>query len=145
MTMQTDNIDIRWLQRFSNYKNAFYEIENEVEEATSKEFSVLEKKGLIKSFEIVQTLCWNVLKDFLEYSGHSDIKGSRDAFTLAHRVGIISTSVCNILLETINSRNQTAHTYHQEDVNNIYLDIVNKYYEAFRAVYLAMQKEQTKI
>ena len=37
----------------------------------------MKKQGLVKTFEYTYELAWNSLKDFLEYSGQTDIYGSR--------------------------------------------------------------------
>lgn len=137
--MTKKNQDIRWLQRFNNYKKAFLELESEIEQTNDREFSQLEKKGLIQSFEMVQELAWKVLKDFLEYLGHANIKGSRDAFSLSNETGIIKNS--DILLETIESRNNAAHTYNEAEADEIFYQITESYYDAFNEVYQMIQQE----
>ena len=61
--------DIRWKQRFSNYRKAFQNLVDAVELAHSRELSNLEQQGLIQSFEFTHELAWNVLKDYLEHQG----------------------------------------------------------------------------
>ena len=63
------NIDIRWKQRFLNYKKALLQLSNAVELNQQRGLSDLEKQGLIQSFEYCHELAWNVLKDFFEYQG----------------------------------------------------------------------------
>ena len=43
--------DIRWKQRFQNYKKALVTMKNAVELAASRELSDLEKQGMIRGFE----------------------------------------------------------------------------------------------
>ena len=45
------NEDIRWKQRFQNYKKALAILENALELAKSRELSELEKQGVINSLE----------------------------------------------------------------------------------------------
>lgn len=61
--------DIRWKQRFENYVRATEELKDAVLLENSRELSVLEKKGLIQSFEMVHELAWNLLKDYLQAVG----------------------------------------------------------------------------
>lgn len=56
--------DIRWKQRFSNYINAFEQLQEAVELSRERELSMLEKQGLIQAFEYTHELAWNVMKDF---------------------------------------------------------------------------------
>ena len=140
--MNEDNQDIRWLQRFSNYKKAFLQLQEETEEANDREFSQLEKKGLIQSFEIVQELSWKVLKDLLEYLGYTDVKGSIDAFTMANTAGIINNG--DILIKTVKSRNLVSHIYDNDKADNIFYDILEQYYQAFLELKQALEQEKTK-
>ena len=67
-------MDIRWQQRFNNFKKAFIQLKEAVE---IEHYSSLEKEGLIQRFEYTYELAWKTLKDFLEYRGNEGILGSR--------------------------------------------------------------------
>ncbi len=84
-----NNDNIRWLQRLNNFKKAFKQLELGVEQATDRELSDLEKEGLIQRFEYNQELSWQTIKDFYEFIGETGIQGSRDAFQLAVKRGLI--------------------------------------------------------
>ncbi len=137
-----ENNNIRWIQRLSNFKKAFKQLELGVEQATDRALSNLEKEGLIQRFEYNQELSWQVIKDFYEYLGNTDIQGSRDAFQLAVRRGLVSSDCGAMLTESIKSRNQTAHTYNEETAEEIFHDIVNSYYQAFNSLKTALENEQ---
>ena len=59
--------DIRWMQRFSNYIKAMFQLKEAVELSRTRELSKLEQQGVIQSFEYTNELAWKTLKDFLEY------------------------------------------------------------------------------
>ena len=121
--------DIRWIQRFNSYCKALDELKKEVELKSQRELSDLEKKGVIQSFEIVQELSWLLIKDFYESLGETGIQGSLDAFQLAFKRGLLKNPS---LMETIESRNNSRrHTYKKEVANEIYHQIIDKYYDAF--------------
>lgn len=130
--------DIRWMQRFSNYKKALFQFEKAVNITQSKEISDLEKQGLIQAFEFTHELAWNVMKDYFEYQGETDIHGSRNATRLAFQRGIVDDG--HVWMEMIESRNQTSHTYNEEVANDIYCKAINNYYGAFKAFEVQMQE-----
>ncbi len=77
----------RWVYRLQNYKKALAQLRLAVELHKEKGLSDLEEQGLIQAFEYVFELGWNLLRDYLIYQGHTDIKGSRDAIRLAFKYG----------------------------------------------------------
>ncbi|MDM8566091.1 HI0074 family nucleotidyltransferase substrate-binding subunit [Candidatus Halobeggiatoa sp. HSG11] len=131
--------NIRWIQRLNNFKKAFKQLELGVEQATVRDLSDLEKEGLIQRFEYNQELSWQAIKDFYECIGETGIQGSRDAFQLAVNRGLIDVNCGKVLMESIKSRN--VHTYNQETADEIFHDILNKYYQAFSFVKEALEKE----
>ena len=122
--------DIRWVQRFNNYKKALKNLSEAVELASERELSKLEKQGLIQAFEIVYELSWNTIRDFYKSQGDADIQGSRDAFRLAFNRGLIVDG--ELFMNTIKSRQLTSHSYNEETADIIYMDIVNEYYSGFK-------------
>jgi nucleotidyltransferase substrate binding protein (TIGR01987 family) len=121
--------DIRWKQRFSNYTNAFEQLQEAVELSRERELSMLEKQGLIQAFEYTQELAWNVMKDFLEYQGNQNIKGSRDAIREAFKVALIEDG--ETWMETIQTRNATSHGYDKAMAEEVVNTIINDYMEIF--------------
>lgn len=130
--------DIRWIQRFSNYSNALEQLNSAVEIFNSRELFDLEKQGLIQSFEYTHDLSWNVLKDFLEFRGNSEIYGSRDATREAFKYGLIENG--EIWMSMIKSRNRTTHTYNRETAEEIIQLIVNSYTAEYNNIYKKMIK-----
>ncbi|MCX6073530.1 MAG: nucleotidyltransferase substrate binding protein [Campylobacterales bacterium] len=121
--------DIRWKQRFSNYTNAFEQLQEAVELSQERELSMLEKQGLIQAFEYTHELAWNVMKDFLEYQGNQNVKGSRDAIREAFKVALIDDG--ETWMETIQTRNATLHGYNKEMAKEVVNTIINDYMEIF--------------
>lgn len=136
----SENNDIRWVQRLSNFKKAFRQLELAVELATEQDLSDLEKEGLIQRFEYTQELAWQTLKDFFEFLGESGIHGSRDAFQLAAKRGLVNNG--EVLMASIKSRNKTVHTYNEETANEIFHEVVDQYYQAFSELKTTLEQEQ---
>lgn len=118
--------DIRWHQRFSNYKKALIQLQDAVQLSQQRELTPLEKQGLIQSFEYTHELAWKTLKDFLQYRGSTEeIYGSKDASRQAFANGIISDG--ETWMSMVKSRNLTSHTYDEETVEKIVDVILGSY------------------
>jgi nucleotidyltransferase substrate binding protein (TIGR01987 family) len=121
------DLDIRWKQRFSNYKKALLQMELFVAKG---KLSILEKQGFIKSFEYTYELAWNTMKDYYQYQGTTEsIQGSRDIFRLAFKMGLIDDG--SKWMDMIQSKIQTVHTYDEKIANKIVDLILNHYYPLF--------------
>ena len=66
MSSSQQNEDIRWQQRFNNFKKAYQRLNDAVELAQKRPLSPLEQQGMIKAFEFTQELAWKVIKDYLQ-------------------------------------------------------------------------------
>lgn len=123
--------DIRWKQRFSNYRLALSRLAEGVGLARQRPLSDLEKQGLIQAFEFTHELAWNVMKDFFAYQGNVSIMGSRDAVREAFAKGLVEDG--EGWMEMIKSRNQTSHTYNQKIANEIVERILGSYFPLFES------------
>lgn len=121
--------DIRWQQRFQNFQKAFSRLEEAVMKYKKEGISDLEEQGLIQRFEFTHELAWNVLKDYFEYQGNTDITGSRDATREAFNKGLIDDG--EGWMEMIKSRNKSSHTYNEDIAKEIVKNVVELYYGLF--------------
>jgi nucleotidyltransferase substrate binding protein (TIGR01987 family) len=142
--------DIRWEQRFSNFKKAlnrllenieYIKFESDLDEDLDEDLGYddvydqllatadIIKQGLIQSFEFTYELAWKVMQDYAEYQGNTNITGSRDAIRAAARTALISKA--NLWMEMIESRNSTSHTYNEETANEIAKFILVDYIKLF--------------
>ena len=118
--------DIRWKQRLENYSKALRQLTRFIEKGELNEF---EQQGLIQCFEYTYELAWNSIKDLFEAQGEVGIIGSRDAFRLAFKRGLIENG--ETWMEMIKSRVLTSHTYNEDVAEEIINKIVTKYYPEF--------------
>jgi nucleotidyltransferase substrate binding protein (TIGR01987 family) len=121
--------DIRWKQRFQNYQKALGTMKNAVELAASRELSDLEKQGVIQGFEFTFELAWNVMKDFLEEQGITDIIGSKNAVRHAFNKGLIEDG--QVWMKMIEDRDLASHVYDDKTAENLFTKIVNTYFYQF--------------
>lgn len=118
--------DIRWEQRFSNYRKALKQMGEFLDK---QELNKLEEQGLVKAFEYTFELAWNTLKDFLEYQGFPGIIGSRDALRTAFSEEVVADG--HVWMRMIESRNKTSHTYNEKTADEIVQAVTEQYYPAF--------------
>lgn len=137
-----DSQDIRWIQRFNNYKKALKQLEEAVELMGERELTNLEKQGVIQAFEYTHELGWKTLKDFLENRGNTNIYGSRDATKEAFNLGLIEDG--EVWMQMIKSRNITSHTYDEGTATEIIILIKDFYYKAFEELKMKMNEFERK-
>ena len=130
--------DVRWQQRFSNFKNALVQLLEAVELARQRPLSKLEKQGVIQAFEFTHELAWNVLKDFLQDQGDQTLKGSKDATRAAFKVGLIEDG--ERWMAMIQSRNLSSHTYDEQTAESLVTAIFNDYVPLFITLQSEMQR-----
>lgn len=121
--------DIRWKQRFDNFKRALKTMTEAVDLAGQRDLSRLEQQGLIQGFEFTHELAWNVLKDYLEEQGFVQIVGSKNATRTAFKNGLINDG--EVWMDMIKARNLSSHTYNIETAKELVDDILKRFYSAF--------------
>ena len=135
--------DIRWIQRFSNYRRALARFNQAVEIVSDQmdwdeEVDDLLEEGLIQRFEYTHELAWKVMKDYAEYQGYTDIRGSRDAIRYGLQSGLIDDRVW---MKSIEDRNLSSHHYDSSTVEAIlgritetYLPLMNRFEETMKGL-----------
>jgi nucleotidyltransferase substrate binding protein (TIGR01987 family) len=119
------NTEIRWHQRLNSFNTALMQLKQGVELSKQRKLSLLEEQGLIQAFEYNFELAWNLIKDFYAEQGETDLQGSRDAFRLAFKRGLIEEG--DVWMGMIKSRIQTSHTYNEKTAAEVVDKIKNQY------------------
>ena len=127
-------LDVRWRQRFSNYKKALAQLQEFLDKGQLSKF---EEQGLIKAFEYTFELAWNTIKDFYESQGETNLQDSRDAIRLAFKRGLIEQG--DLWMDMIQSRIQTSHTYNEDAAREVVTAITHKYITLFRQLEHALE------
>ncbi|WP_137896641.1 nucleotidyltransferase substrate binding protein [Ramlibacter sp. 2FC] len=130
--------DVRWQQRFANYKRALRQLQNAVELSQQRPLSRLEQQGIIQAFEFTHELAWNVLKDYLQDQGNQNIRGSKDATREAFKVQLITDG--EAWMAMIQSRNISSHTYDERTADQLAAAIIDRYHDQFVALQTEMEK-----
>jgi len=122
--------DIRWKQRFQNYKKALLTLENAVELGKTRELSDLEKQGMIQGFEFTFELAWNVMKDYLEEQGITGIIGSKGAVRHAFNKELIEDG--QVWMDMIEGRNLASHSYDEEKAEKLIGKITKTFFSQMK-------------
>ena len=118
--------DIRWKQRYSNFKKASSQLQEFIEK---EELNKFELQGLIKCFEYTFELAWKTMKDYLEQEGY-EVKSPRKAIQLAFQIELISDG--HTWIDALQKRNLMAHTYNENIAKEAEGLIRDKYYKMIR-------------
>lgn len=134
------NEDIRWIQRFSNYRKALARLSNAVLLTEKRELSDLEQQGLIQAFEFTFDMAWKTMQDFVFERGYT---GERDKpiriIVEAATHGIINEMAWRDMYK---SRNKTSHTYDEEIAEDVYFSILETHYPLFIQLETRLQLER---
>ena len=130
--------DVRWIQRFNRFSKVLNQLTKFIERGSLNEF---EQQGLIQSFEYTYELAWLTLKDYFEAQGETNISGSRDAFRLATKRGIIVDG--DKWMNMIESRSLTSHTYDELVADNVIQKILNTYFNEFIRLHAILLSRNT--
>ena len=131
-----ENTDIRWRQRFNNFSRALSQLQKFIDKGEN--LNELEEQGLIQAFEYNFELSWNLIKDYYEFQGVTEIQGSRDAFRLAFNRGLIKDG--ENWMRMIESRVKTSHTYNEDTADEIATAILKTYFFLFTELHSTMEK-----
>ena len=118
--------DIRFIQRFSNFKKAVNQLEAFIGKENINKFEVV---GLLHCFEYTFELAWKTMKDYLENEGF-EVNSPREAIQTAFQIELITDG--HVWIDVLNKRDLIANTYDQNKVSEAEELIIYKYYPAIK-------------
>ncbi len=130
--------DIRWQQRFINFKKAFKQLSKFIEH---KELNEMEKQGLIKAFEYTYELSWKTLQDLLREKGYNQIAGPKPVIEQSFQDGYISNGKGWMRMHQ--RRNLTSHVYDEEIASEIIEGIRNESFFLLQDLVKRLEKEES--
>lgn len=137
-----DNKDIRWIQRFNNYKKALARLSSAVELNEERPLSDLEEQGLIQGFEFTFDMGWKTLRDYVVEQGY---EGEREkpipVIIEAATKGIVNEKSWRLMYQ---SRNKTSHTYDEETANEVAENIIQVYHNLFIQLETRLEVERLR-
>lgn len=141
--MTMNHQDIRWQQRFNNFKRAFLLLREAMEYDLDR-LSQLEKEGIIQRFEYTFELAWKVLKDKMENDGLVlDQISPKAVVRQAWAAKYIDDA--ETWLKMIGDRNLMSHTYDFQKFEAVIKTIQSDYLPMLDAWYLKLLQEANEL
>lgn len=128
------NPDIRWCQRFDNFKKANARLNDAVlllETSDGLPIAQIEviKEAMVQRFEYTWELAWNTICDFAKFQGRQEyLSGPRDAIRMGVHLELIDQS--DVWMDMLKNRNKMSHTYDQATTDEVVGKIVDCYHAA---------------
>jgi nucleotidyltransferase substrate binding protein (TIGR01987 family) len=143
--------DVRWMQRFQNYRRAFNLLRTALNEKEVDEYSVLEQEGIARRLRYTIEFGWKTFKDYMEFSGVALTETTaRTVIKKCTAVGTFREAGIdgNIYWDMILAKSALSHTYDIGRFTNImakiksdYLPELEKEYAFFVNKELNLKKE----
>ena len=135
------NEDIRWKQRFQNFKRAFFLLEEALENGPDS-LNQLEKEGVIQRFECCVELAWKTIKDYMESCGAAFATVTPKAILKeAFQAKVIGNG--QVWMDMLTHRNLLSHTYDFTKFEDALEAIHRHYIAAFRELYGFLVEEDS--
>ncbi len=114
------------IKRLEDFEKAFKRLKESYEETLKhkeNDYYTFFRDSTIQRFEFTVEIMWKTLKNFLyEHSG-IDCKSPKGCIKDFFSAGYLTNDETIILLEMIDDRNMTSHTYHEEVAEKIFKDL----------------------
>ena len=116
--------ELRWIQRFENFKLANANLHETVDRIKNQGLDKIYIMAIIQAFEMSFELAWKTMKDYLEYNGTS-VENPRSTIKESFSQKLINDG--QLWIDMMEARNKTSHTYKQEFAQIIAESILNSY------------------
>jgi len=126
----------RWKERLKSYSKALFQLESVLRQ---KQFSVLEKDGVIKRFEFTFELAWKTLQDKLYDEGYLTTKGPKPVIKQAFKNGMITDG--QAWMDMLTDRNNSTHLYDESAAVSIFDRIQITYFKLLQELKSKLENE----
>ena len=133
-----NTLDVRWKQRFQNFRRAFGLLREALENRSLDEYSDLEREGIVQRFEYTFELGWKTFNDYLKFSGIILTEATpRKVIKECAIAGIFSEAEIDaeVFMNMMLARNALSHTYDIEQFKQIIVKIKEQYISELEKTY----------
>ena len=139
------NKDIRWKQRFQNFRRAFGLLREAMTGRDIGAYSALELEGVVQRFEYSFELAWKTLKDYLEYNGVVLAEATpRKVIKECAALGVFAEAGINgeTYLEMMLARNALSHMHDFKLFEEMTEKIKSKFLRELEMEFLFLSKKE---
>jgi nucleotidyltransferase substrate binding protein (TIGR01987 family) len=115
-------------KRVKDFEKALYRLEEAYKKAldnrNNEEYPFF-RDSAIQRFEFTAEIMWKALKDYLKEVNGIECRSPKGCIREFFSTGNLTPEETTKLLETINSKNKTPHTYHEEIAEEIFSQLTD--------------------
>jgi nucleotidyltransferase substrate binding protein (TIGR01987 family) len=138
------NNDIRWVQRFNNFNNAFLLLQSALQDRPLDTLSDLEQEGIIQRFEYTYELAWKTMKDYMEENGIIlDEITPRAVIKSAFAANLIQDG--QVWIDMMIHRNLLSHTYDIKIFKIVLIAVTTLYFPAINELHDLLSSKVSEI
>jgi nucleotidyltransferase substrate binding protein (TIGR01987 family) len=139
----TENMDIRWKQRFENFDRAYTKFKMALEYHLKEPDHELFQLALIQTFEFTFELGWKTVKDYLSYSGISKVTLPREVIKHGFQNRIIDDG--QMWIDMMQDKNLMAHTYSEENAKKALGKITDSYHAGIEQLHSFFKEKVAEV
>lgn len=132
--------DIRWIQRFENYKKALARLTDAIRLQEERKLSDLEEQGLIQAFEFTFDMAWKTVRDYVVEKGYGEERDKPIPVIVdAAARGLIDEKQWRFMYQ---SRNKTSHAYDEAIADEVAGEVIGSYHALLIQLETRLQVEK---
>lgn len=125
--------------KFENLTSAFEKFSEIIN--AEVENKMIKRDACIQRFEFTIELFWKFLRLYMIENREKEINFPREVLQKAYKYNLINNE--EIWLNMLTDRNKISHIYDEEEIEKIYSNIINNYYNEMKNCYNLL-KERVK-
>ena len=130
-----------WEKKYKNFRKSYTSLERGIaikyQYKGDEELHEIFLSAVIKRFELCYEMAWKFLKVYVERVYEEQCNSPRNVFTFLRDRGIITADFAQKLLELVEIRNLTTHTYNEIMAQELVEDIT-KHYQALGNLFVVL-------
>ena len=131
--------DIRWQQRFSNFEKAYLSLVESQQALEQDQGNSFIQDSLIQRYEYTLELAWKTMKDYLENEGFMNVSSPKKAVRKAFQERMIQDG--SAWIKALDDRSKTSHAYNEKMATEVIQSIIEEHIFIFRDFYLYQKKQ----
>lgn len=130
----------RWEYRFTNFKRAYFLLQEAGELYSRGDMEQIAKEGMIQRFEFCMELAWKTLKDYMEHQNFQ-FATATPAIVIREAYAMKIIADGEGWMDALDARNKMSHTYDFKKFERVLEQINARYLACFGELYEKLAAE----